>query len=261
MGTGTVKIAWTFTTRLCSLMLFPTLAPMVAAEPPDYVNPIVRQRADPWVYRHSDGWYYFTASVPEYDRIELWRAAGIQDLGAATPVVVWRKRDSGPLSANIWAPEIHFNLYIAAMKNPWTIRGTQVRISKPEFDWETQGFWVNEGPAVIKRNGKVFITYSASATDDRYCIGMLTAEDTADLLETGSWRKSRTPVFQSSSQAGIFGPGHNSFTTEAGYDILAYHARSYRDIVGDPLYDPNRDTRVQVLGWKDDGTPDFGTPR
>ena len=147
------------------------------------------------------------------------------------------------------------------MKNPWTIEGKQVRISNPEFDWETQGFWVNEGPAVIKRNGKVFITYSASATDDRYCMGMLTAEDTADLLEASSWSKSATPVFRSSSEAGIFGPGHNSFTSEAGYDILVYHARSYRDIVGDPLYDPNRDTRAQVLGWKDDGTPDFGTPR
>jgi len=119
------------------------------------------------------------------------------------------------------------------------IAEAQVRISNPEFDWETQGSWVNEGPAVIKRHGEVFITYSASATDDRYCMGMLTADDTA----------------------GIFGPGHNSFTSEAGYDILVYHARSYRDIVGDPLYDPNRDTRAQVLGWKDDGTPDFGTPR
>jgi GH43 family beta-xylosidase len=32
-------------------------------------NPIVEQRADPWVYKHTDGYYYFTASVPEYDRI------------------------------------------------------------------------------------------------------------------------------------------------------------------------------------------------
>jgi GH43 family beta-xylosidase len=343
MQTSAVCSTWyfarTFAACLCPLMLFAAVAPAAVAEPPNYVNPIIRQRADPWVYRHTDGWYYFTASVPEYDRIELRRAASIQDLGSASPVVVWKKRDSGPLSANIWAPEIHFiegkwyiyfaaaqvearfnhriyvlesqsanplrgdwkekgeletnwssfsldathfehrgahylvwaqrergirgnsNLYIAAMKNPWTIEGKQVRISNPEFDWETRGFWVNEGPAVIKRNGRVFITYSASATDDRYCMGMLTAEDTADLLEASSWSKSATPVFRSSSEAGIFGPGHNSFTSEAGYDILVYHARSYRDIVGDPLYDPNRDTRAQVLGWKDDGTPDFGTPR
>ena len=32
-------------------------------------------------------------------------------------------------------------------------------------------------------------------------------------------------------------------------DVLVYHARDYRDITGDPLYDPNRHTRVQRLYW------------
>ena len=26
--------------------------------------PLIEQRADPYIYRHSDGYYYFTASVP-----------------------------------------------------------------------------------------------------------------------------------------------------------------------------------------------------
>ncbi|MCY7185891.1 hypothetical protein MK534_09240, partial [Streptococcus gallolyticus subsp. gallolyticus] len=30
----------------------------------DYHNPIVLERADPWVYKHTDGYYYFTGSVP-----------------------------------------------------------------------------------------------------------------------------------------------------------------------------------------------------
>ena len=29
---------------------------------------------------------------------------------------------------------------------------------------------------------------------------------------------------------------------------------------GDPLRDPNRHTRVQPIRWREDGTPDFGTP-
>ena len=33
----------------------------------EYRNPVVLQRADPWVYKHSDDYYYFTASVPEFD--------------------------------------------------------------------------------------------------------------------------------------------------------------------------------------------------
>ena len=36
-----------------------------------YNKPWILQRADPYVYRHTDGAYYFTASVPEYDRIVL----------------------------------------------------------------------------------------------------------------------------------------------------------------------------------------------
>ena len=58
------------------------------------------------------------------------------------------------------------------------------------------------------------------------------------------------------------GPGHNSFTTTTNdkYDLIVYHARSYKKIKGDPLNDPNRHTRVQVLHWNDDGTPDFGVP-
>jgi GH43 family beta-xylosidase len=45
--------------------------------------------------------------------------------------------------------------------------------------------------------------------------------------------------------------------SEPGYDNLVYHARSYRDIAGDTLFDPNRDTRAQPLGWNADGTPRF----
>ena len=37
----------------------------------EYNKPFIIQRADPYVYRHSDGTYWFTASVPEYDRIVL----------------------------------------------------------------------------------------------------------------------------------------------------------------------------------------------
>lgn len=322
-----------------ALLVFFALGAVARADAPVYQNPIVRQRADPFVYLHTDGWYYFTASVPEYDRVEIRRARSLQELGSAEPVVIWRKHDSGAMSANIWAPEIHFiggawyvyfaaaqadakfnhriyvlssdaadplsgswaergqvqtgwssfsldatefehggvrylvwaqkdykirgnsNLYIAALKNPWTIAGTAVRLTQPELPWERRGYWVNEGPAVLVKNGRVFLTYSASATDASYCMGMLTAAESADLLDPASWSKSPVPVLQTDAAAGVFGPGHNSFTTDRGYDILVYHARSYRDITGDPLYDPNRDTRAQAIAWNEDGTPRFEPPR
>lgn len=304
-----------------------------------FPNPLIRQRADPWIYRHTDGFYYFTASVPAYDRVEVRRAETLDGLAGAEPVTAWTKYDSGPMSLHIWAPEIHFiagkwyiyfaaaqtdnpfnhriyvlendsanplegqwvekgqlktdwesfsldstvfehqgvwylvwaqrdpaipgnsNLYIASLQNPWTLGSKQVMITKPEYDWEIIGFLVNEGPAVLKRNGKIFITYSASATDSNYAMGLLTASETSDLLNPASWHKAPQPVFKTHRENGQYGPGHNSFTTlPDGTDVLVYHARSYEAIVGDPLYDPNRHTRVQVFGWTADGRPDFGVP-
>ena len=41
---------------------------------------IVDQRADTFVYKHTDGYYYFTGSVPTFDRIEILRAKTINEL-------------------------------------------------------------------------------------------------------------------------------------------------------------------------------------
>lgn len=306
-----------------------------------YTNPIAERRADPHIVKHTDGYYYFTATVPEYDRIVLRRATTIQGLATAPETVIWRKHSSGEMAAHIWAPEIHFingkwyvyfaagrsddiwrirmyvlenssanpltgtwtergrvttpwdtfsldastfvnngvryliwaqqepgistnsNLYIARMgANPWTITGTTTRLTVPTLAWETRGHKVAEGPTVLQRNGKVFLTYSASATDANYCLGMLTASASSNLLNAASWTKNANPVFASNSATSQYGPGHNSFTvSEDGQsDIMVYHDRNYRDISGDPLNDPNRRTRVQKVYYKSDGTPDFGIP-
>ncbi|HEX7800198.1 MAG TPA: family 43 glycosylhydrolase, partial [Asticcacaulis sp.] len=116
-------------------------------------------------------------------------------------------------------------------------------------------------PAVLIRNGRVFITYSASATDENYCMGLLTADENADLMDPKAWAKSPQPVFRSSPEHNVWGPGHNGFTVdEKGRDMLLYHARDYREIQGEPLHDPNRSERLQYIRYRADGTPDFGVP-
>ncbi|MBS0968908.1 family 43 glycosylhydrolase [Nissabacter archeti] len=308
-----------------------------------YPNPLITQRADPFIYRHDDGHYYFIASVPEYDRLELRRAPSLEALATAEPYIVWRKPENGPMSALIWAPELHrvdgkwiiyfaaapsktivaglfqhrmyalecaeddplrgrwiergriytqfdsfsldattfehqgkryylwaqkdpairgnSNLYLCEMENAWRLKGTPVMLSKPELEWETRGFWVNEGPAVIVHGERIFISYSASATDENYCIGLLWADIHSNLMNPASWQKSPTPVFTTSWENRQFGPGHNSFTVNAqGGDVLVYHARNYTEIEGDPLYDPNRHTRIKDLEWDKQGMPVFGVP-
>lgn len=304
----------------------------------EYPNPLIEQRADPYMYKHSDGYYYFTGSYPEYDRIVLRRAKTIEGLANAEEKVIWEKHESGIMSEHIWAPELHYidgkwyihfaagekedvwairpyvleceaenplegewvekgqintafqsfsldattfehkgkrylvwaqkvendsisNLYIAEMSNPWTIKGEQVLLSTPEYEWERAGFYVNEGPAMLRRNGKVFIAYSGGATDDRYAMGLLSAPEDSDLLNPDSWTKSATPVFVTSEETSEYGPGHNSFTVgEDGTDLIVYHARPYKEITGNSLYDHNRHARVQRFFWKDDGTPYFDIP-
>jgi len=304
----------------------------------DEESPLIEQRADPYVYYHTDGYYYFTASTPEYDRIELRRAWSVKGLRDAEPLVIWRKHASGPMSWHIWAPELHFingkwyiyfaagraedpwwirtwvlentspdpfcgvweekgileaewdsfmldctvfenrgnwyavwaqkrqeraensALYIAKMESPTKLALPQTLLTIPEFDWECKGFKVNEGPAVLQRNGKIFLTYSASATDATYCMGLLTAKDGADLLDPKSWTKSKEPVLVTDEKKGIFGPGHNSFTTsrDGKEDYLIYHARPYAEVdLAFALYDPNRHTWVKRIKYGDDGTPLF----
>lgn len=154
------------------------------------------------------------------------------------------------------------NIYIARMDTPWSITGKISLLTKPDHPWEKIGHWVNEGPAVLVKNGRVFMAYSASATDANYCLGLLTADAGADLLDPKSWTKSPGPVLRSDPAASQFGPGHNSFTTtpDGRTDILVYHSRNYEKIQGDPLRNPDRATRAQILRWRPDGTPDFGTP-
>nr|MBA2815715.1 Extracellular exo-alpha-(1->5)-L-arabinofuranosidaseprecursor [Candidatus Pantoea persica] len=55
-------------------------------------------------------------------------------------------------------------------------------LSRPEYEWECAGFSVNEGLAVIKHGNRLFVTYFASATDENYCIGLLSIDVEQDLL-------------------------------------------------------------------------------
>ena len=171
-----------------------------------------------------------------------------------TRYLLWAQKDLGPRAPS--------NLYLAKMDTPRSITGTPVVLSRPDFDWEKVRYAVNEGPAVIVRHGRVWVSYSAAGTGAESCLGLLSADEKGDLLDPKVWKKSPTPVFATSEANRIYGPGHNSFTTtpDGRTDLLVYHARNYRDIEGDPLRDPNRHTRVQPIVWRADGTPDFGVP-
>ncbi len=164
----------------------------------------------------------------------------------------------------IWAQNLRGGdhgtaLVLSEMKSPTNLTGPEVIITEPEFNWERMKYNVNEGAAVIKRNGKIFVTYSASATNHNYCLGLLWIDEDADLLDASNWHKSPGPVFYTNEDLNRFGPGHNSFTTAEDGEtvIMIYHARNYKEIQGHELSDPNRATRARVVRWTESGFPDF----
>lgn len=145
------------------------------------------------------------------------------------------------------------NLYIARMSNPWTVVSDRVCISRPEYEWERNGYpYINEGPQALQRDGRLFMIYSASGswTDD-YCLGQLTFLG-GDPLDPSSWRKEPQPVFQRSES--IVGTGHACFVNIEGEDWLIYHAARSSGAGW------ARQVRAKKYTWNPDGTPHFGTP-
>ena len=56
-----------------------------------YLSPLALQRADPYLYKHTDGKYYFTATCPKYDRVEIRSADTVNGIASAKPRTVWSR--------------------------------------------------------------------------------------------------------------------------------------------------------------------------
>ena len=314
----------------------------------------IKDRADPFVTKGSDGYYYFTASYPMYgkddkegyDRIILRRAKTIDGLKNAEEKVIWDEKNSDTSFRFIWAPEIHeingkwyalfaasgsennvwdinchiimcegkdpycdgwkdlgkfsscdgdefpftgfsldmthfecmgkhyvswaqnggnSNVYLAEIDpdKPWKNKSPHILLTKPEYDWERVNIPVNEGPAVMIHDGRIFLAFSASATGPEYCIGLMYADEKADLLDINNWTKLEKPLLTSDDLEGEYGPGHNSFVKDENGDwIFIYHSRDEKCFRGecgfsheDPLYDPCRSARKRKVLWDEKGFP------
>lgn len=150
-------------------------------------------------------------------------------------------------------------LYIGKLTNPWTLQAGRVLLSTPDNAWERNGALVNEGPSVLRRNGKVFLTFSGSGcwTPD-YAIGMLYMNETANPMVASSWTKVATPLFTKDPGKDVYGPGHHSFfSSPDGQEVwFAYHATT----VAGGACDDSRSVRAQKVSFDASGFPVLGTP-
>jgi len=306
-----------------------------------YNSPLVLQRADPYIIKY-EGKYYFTATCPDYDKVEIKCADRIDDLTYAQAKTIWIKHPYGVMAAHIWAPELHFimgkwviyfsagenpdmwkirpytlicegddpmtdrwfeggrmipalgdpysfmdfsldmtvfenkgkwyaiwaqksganfdisDLFIAELESPTKLKTPRRLLSTPDYDWERVGFWVNEGPSVLHHNGKIFITYSASATGAMYCMGMLIGSEDSDPLDRNTWKKRSVPVLKTNEELMVYGPGHNTFVEgDDGELLCVLHFRDYEKIKGDPLDDHNRHAHVIPVTFDENDEPVF----
>ena len=169
-----------------------------------------------------------------------------------TSYVVWSYRNYSPEDTGSM-------LYIATVdKNmPWKLTSDPVLLSRPEYGWEhVNGTNNNEGPAVIKTEDKIYMTYSGgSASADTYAIGLFTASPDADLLDINNWTKAQRPHVASNFIRGEYGPGHNSFfVDEKGDTYIVYHAKLTTGT-------PSRDVGIRRVHFGKDNVPVFDMSR
>ncbi len=160
-------------------------------------------------------------------------------------------------------------IYLAHLKNPWTIDSQRVVLSYPKYPWEHVGDLldrpemphvdVNEGPEILQHGEDIFLVYSASACwTDYYELGVVRAKSGSNLLDPASWTKFDHAFFKQDREAGVFGPGHNGFfqSLDGKEDWIIYHANpASKQGCG-----AARSPRIQPFTWNADGTPNFGKP-
>src|SRR5437867_2745110 len=139
----------------------------------------------------DDRWYmYYTATsadnADDNHRTYVLESTGIDPLGpyqfkarlfnptndqyAIDPTVFQKKTDRSLYF--LWAARPRHVLYIARMRNPYTLDGDGVNIPADGFGCTE----VREGPEILQRNGRIFLIYSICDTGKPdYKLGMLIA--------------------------------------------------------------------------------------
>ena len=143
------------------------------------------------------------------------------------------------------------HLYVAELNDDLISFTDEPRlIAKPEQGWEINAGadwrW-NEGPFVLKHQGKYYLMYSANFYASRsYSVGYAIGES-----PTGPFYKAAHNPVLYSRDARISGPGHNSVTTSPnGKELfIVYHVHT------EPEH-PSGDRQVCIdrMGFREDGT-------
>ena len=157
---------------------------------------------------------------------------------------------------------VRSTLWGIELENPYTIkqgakpvkltevgRSTLAETGKYTQEWETQqGMW-NEGPYVLKHNGKYYLTYSSNYFGSKYyAVGYATSDS-----PLGTYKKDENlPIMgidpkEDSNWSYFDGTGHAMFLTIEGQLYMVYHTLM-------PEKDGFRHFTIDEAGFREDGT-------
>lgn len=216
-------------------------------------------------------WYlYFTASdgVDINHRMHVLESEGQNPLGSYSYKAQLKTDAKGELYAIdagliqrgngelfcVWAGHPDHRLFISHMENPWTLAGERQLLEADGFGCDE----VREGPVALRRNGKIFLVYSICDTGKPdYKVGMLVADENADLMNPHSWTQHPEPIFSRNDDAGVYGPGHNGFfhSPDGSETWIIYHAKAESRYTYE-----GRSPRAQKIAWDENGIPRLGRP-
>ncbi len=130
-----------------------------------------------------------------------------------TPYMFWVRFNNGN---EIWSARLESDLMHAR-------KGTESFCVRMSQDWEKKWPAVNEGPEVVLRDGRYYLTYSANSYESQdYAVGYATADRIG-----GQWKKYRkNPILR--RPGSLVGTGHHAFFRDFdGRDRIVFH--SHRD--------------------------------
>lgn len=135
--------------------------------------------------------------------------------------------------------------------------GEPVLLTVPEQAWElhTGDYRWNEGPAVVRHEGKYYLFYSGNYFEEKeYAVGVAVSANPMGPFEKGDANPLLSYV-QRDGKLLVSGPGHNSFFTVGEELFTAYHTHTYPTAPSG-----NRQLCIDRAGFHRDGTAYINGP-
>ena len=204
----------------------------------EYPNPLVEERADPYVIKADDGYYYFTASYPQrgnndregYDRVILRRSKTLEGLGEAEEITIWDEKNEKNCHRYIWAPELHkiggkWYVYFAGSTGAGSVWDIRCFVLECDSDDPYTGNWTLKGKfrpsagdtfafsgfsldmTYFENNGEHYVIWAQIAGTSNLYIAKIDPESPWKLTTKGTliaapeyyWEKARHAVCEGAS--------------------------------------------------------------